>query len=145
MIIAATSFHWIDPSIAYVKSAAVLKSNGSLAVFSNEHIRRNERFFLRVQDIYRATLGPETNTKRNIEKPAGMELFGKPIVRRYQWAIEYTAKEYIDLLGTYSDNISLPEAKRRSLFSGIADLINGEYGGKVLKHDETVLQLRKKK
>jgi hypothetical protein len=55
------------------------------------------------------------------------------------------AKEYIDLLGTHSDHISLPMSERRNLFSGIADLIDREYGGRVLKHYETVLKLQRKR
>lgn len=149
MVIAATSFHWVDSEIAYVKSATVLKPNGSLAVFSNTHIRQDEGFFLRVQDVYRASapsmMGAATSTKRRCGEPAGMTLFGEPIVRRYQWTAEYSAKEYIDLLGTYSDHISLPAAERRDLFSGIADLIDREYGGRVLKHYETVLRLQRKR
>jgi SAM-dependent methyltransferase len=149
LVIAATSFHWVDPAIAYVKSAAVLKPNGSLAVFWNMHILQDEGFFFRVQDIYRAyapsMISAAINTNRNDYQPAGMELFGDPIIRSYKWALEYSAKEYIDLLGTYSDHISLPELERRSLFSGIADLIDREYGGKVLKHYETVLKLQRKR
>ena len=75
----------------------------------------------------------------------GKELFGDPTVRRYPWATEYSTKEYIDLLGTYSDHISLPETERHHLFSDIADLIDREYDGHVLKHYEAVLEVRKKR
>lgn len=149
LVIAATSFHWIDPAIAYVKCAEVLKPNGSLAVFWNTHIRQNDGFFLRVQDVYRehasSMVHDETNTNRFDLRPAGPELFGNPIERRYRWAVEYSAKEYIDLLGTYSDHINLPEAEHLDLFSAIADLIDREYGGRVLKQYETVLKLQRKK
>jgi hypothetical protein len=63
----------------------------------------------------------------------------------YRWATEYSAKEYVDLLGTYSDHISLPEAERSNLFSAITDLIDREYNGRALKKYETVLQLQRKK
>jgi ubiquinone/menaquinone biosynthesis C-methylase UbiE len=149
LVLAATSFHWVDPTVAYVKSAAVLTPNGSLAVFSNTHIRQDEGFFLRVQDVYRASApsmaSAEANSKRSCAAPPGTVLFEEPIVRRYQWAIEYSAKEYLDLLGTYSDHISLPATECRCLFAGIADLIERDYGGRVLKHYETVLRLRRKR
>ena len=149
LVMAATSFHWVDPAMAYVKSAAVLKPNGWLAVFSNTHIRQDEGVFLRVQDVYRASApsiaGTAKSGKRRTGEPASMALFGEPIVRRYQWATEYSAKEYIDLLGTYSDHISLPVTERRDLFSGIADLIDHEYSGRVLKHYETILRLQRKR
>ena len=81
----------------------------------------------------------------HLPDPASLALFEDPVVRSYKWAFEYSSKEYIDLLGTYSDHISLPELERRSLFSGIADLIDREYGGRVLKHYETVLCIQKKR
>ncbi len=147
LVIAATSFHWVDPAIAFVKSAAVLKSTGSLAVFWNTHIRQHEGFFLRVQDVYRAyapSMVRAVNTNEHYGEPASAALFENPIVRSYRWKVEYTAREYIDLLGTYSDHISLPAVERGHLFTGIADLIDREYAGRVLKHYETVLQLQKK-
>jgi SAM-dependent methyltransferase len=149
LVIAATSFHWVTPAIAYVKSAAVLKPNGSLAVFWNTHIRQDEGFFLRVQDIYRAyapsMMSAAGNTNRYYGETESISLFEDPITRTYKWATEYSAREYIDLLGTYSDHISLPAVERRDLFSGITDLINREYGGRVLKHYETVLRLQRKR
>ena len=76
LVIAATSFHWVDPSIAYVKSAAVLKPNGSLAVFWNTHIRQDEGFFMRVQDVYRSSapslMSAATNTNRYDGEPVNI-------------------------------------------------------------------------
>lgn len=149
LIIAATSFHWVEPVVAYVKSAAVLKPTGALAVFSNTHVRKNEGFFARVQDVYRAcapsVVGATRSAKKERQTLVGEELFEEPILRYYTWSMEYGANQYIDLLGTYSDHISLPDAQRRALFIDITNLINEEYAGKVLKHYEAVLALRRKK
>ncbi len=149
LIIAATSFHWVNPMVAYVKSAAVLKSTGALAVFLNKPVRKKEGFFARVQDVYRtcahSMMRADPNANKESQNPAGEELFQKPITRRFPWSMEYSADQYVDLLGTYSDHISLPETEKKALFIGIANLINKEYGGKVLKHYEAVLTLRRKK
>lgn len=147
LVIAATSFHWVDPKVAYVKSAVVLKSSGVLVVFSNTPVRKDKGFFARVQDVYRAcapslankALGP----KMKQQEPAGLELFQEPIIRRYPWSTQYSTDQYIELLGTYSDHISLPDAEKTALLRGIADLIDKEFGGRVLKHYEAVLTLRK--
>jgi hypothetical protein len=37
LVLAATAFHWIPPEISYPKAAQLLKRNGRLAIFSNEH------------------------------------------------------------------------------------------------------------
>ncbi len=55
------------------------------------------------------------------------------------------AKQYIKLIGTYSDHIALPELNRMHLFDGIADLINKNYGGSITKYYETALAFRRKK
>jgi SAM-dependent methyltransferase len=147
LVIAATSFHWVDPRVAYVKSAAVLKPGCALAVFSNTHVRQGEGFFDRVQDVYRACapsmLRDFPKPEQGQSTPVGTELFEEPLVRRYPWSVEYSADRYTELLGTYSDHISLPAAERSALFRGIADLIRDEYGGRVRKHYEAVLTLRK--
>lgn len=147
LIIAATSFSWVDPTIGYVKSAALLKSTGSLAVFSNTHTRKSEGFFARVQDVYRTrapSMAVVTATRRDARKdPVGTSLFEDPVIRRYAYSIEYDANQYLKLLSTYSDHISLPDSEKDALFTGIAEVIDAEYGGKVLKHYEAVLDLRR--
>lgn len=147
LIIAATSFHWVDPKLAYVKSAALLKPSGALAVFSNTPARRNEGFFVRVQDVYRACAPSIANNKPEPEikaqEPAGLELFQEPVTRCYPWSAQYSAEQYIELLSTYSDHIHLPDVERNALFQGIADLIRDEYGGSVLKHYQSVLTFRR--
>ena len=148
-MIAATSFHWIDPAVASVKCAAVLKPAGSLAVFWNTAVGRDEGFFLRVQDAYRAhapaMAGTEAYRDEYYKEPASLEFFGAPVERRYQWAVEYSAREYIRLLGTYSDHINLPDKERHNLFSAIEAMIEGEFGGKVLKHYEMTLRIQSKR
>jgi ubiquinone/menaquinone biosynthesis C-methylase UbiE len=149
LVIAATSFHWVDPKVAYVKSAAVLKPSGTLAEFANTPVRTNGGFFARVQDVYRvcapsiASNAPKPG--RMQQEPIGLGSFKEPVVRTYPWSVQYSAEEYIKLLSTYSDHISLPDAEREALFEGIADLIHKEYGGRVLKHYQAVLTLRRKK
>lgn len=146
LVMAATSFHWVNPKGAYIKSVAVLKSTGALAVFSNTHVRKNEGFFASDQDVYDArapSMARGESTKgKSRQKPVGQELFREPVVRRYSWSMSYTAEEYVELLGTYSDHINLPYPERKALFTGIAHLINGEFGGMVQKYYESVLTLR---
>jgi len=147
LVMAATSFHWVDPRVAYTKSAAVLKPSGALAVFANTPVKKNEGFFARVQDVYRACapsiLSSVPSSEADRQESAGLDLFQEPVVREYPWAAQYSADQYIALLSTYSDHISLPDAEREALFRGIAELIREEYGGSVLKHYLAVLTLRR--
>ena len=52
LIISATAFHWVDPKVRYLKASEVLASNGSLAIFSNQHVRKDEGFFTETQSLY---------------------------------------------------------------------------------------------
>jgi|SRR5579862_1036160 len=149
LAIAATSFHWLDPAIRYTKVSQVLRHGGSLAVFSNVHVRRDEGFFAEVQNIYRKIAPSLCQTKSKGPESQGIEpgldLFKKPIIKRYPWDEQYTAEEYIALLGTYSDHINLPKREREQLFRAIAELINASYQGVIIKHYESMLELRRRK
>lgn len=148
LIIAGTSFRWIRPEAQYVKTSAFLKPGGALAVFANQHVGRDRGFFAEVQEIYRLyapSLATPAAVRDARDGPIpGSDLYDAPMVRRVPWSQEYTAEQYVRLLGTYSDHIALPEDQRRRLLREIARLIETRYGGKVVKHHEAVLDLRKK-
>lgn len=151
LVIAATSFHWVDPAVAYVKSAEVLNATGALAVFSNAHIQKDQGFFADVQEVYRLHV-PEWFQPVGNSKPSdpvaapqpGIDRFHEPTRRVYPWKTSYTAEEYITLLSTYSDHIALPDGKRQALFDDIEELIKEQYNGKVLKYYEATLDVRRK-
>lgn len=54
-----------------------------------------------------------------------------------------SAKEYITLLGTYSDHIAIEESIRMEFFSKIEEVID-EHGGKITVYDTIDLQLARK-
>lgn len=55
----------------------------------------------------------------------------------------FSAKEYITLLGTYSDHIAIEETVRKEFFSKIAQAIDS-HGGKITVYDTIDLQLARK-
>ncbi len=147
LVLAAASFHWIDPQIRFTKSAAILEKSGTLALFANQHVKKDEGFFAKVQELYQkhapsmARIAMERK-KLWTEPVMGEDLFAEPIIRRYPWVAEYSAEDYIALLGTYSDHLGLPASERASLFEHISSLIQEEYAGVVRKHYESVLTVR---
>ncbi len=149
LAIAATSFHWLDPAIRYTKVSQILRHGGCLSVFTNVHIRRDEGFFAEVQNIYRKIAPTRCQAKSEVPEPLGigpgLDLFEKPITKRYPWDEPDTAEEYIALLGTYSDHINLPKPEREELFRAITELINANYKGVIIKHYESMLEIRRKK
>ncbi len=146
LIISATAFHWVDPKVRYLKAFEVLESGGFLAVFSNQHVRKDEGFFVESQSLYDKYYPPlTTNRPTHATNFPGVEAFQDPIKRVYPWTQTYSSEQYIKLLGTYSDHIALPDENRHCLFDGIVNLIETKYNGRITKHYEAVLDLRETK
>jgi SAM-dependent methyltransferase len=142
VVFAATSFHWIDPAVRAVKSAEALRPGGALATIATEHITGGTtRFFADAQACYErhdpATPPGLRLLPADAIAPSYTELTGGPFgpaeFRRYEWERPYTAAEYLDLLLTYSGHRALPEPARRGLLGCISSLIEGRYGGRVVK------------
>lgn len=151
LVISATAFRWVNPGVRFIRARDALRARGSLAIFSNQHVRKDEGFFAEVQEVYSkhyvvsdSPRDPSTPTTSESPEP-GNAAFTDPIHRVYAWTANYSADQYIKLIGTYSDHIALPEFNRMHLFDGIADLINKNYGGAITKHYETALAFRRKK
>jgi ubiquinone/menaquinone biosynthesis C-methylase UbiE len=143
LVISATAFHWVDPNVRYLKASEVLRSGGSLAVFSNQHVRKEEGFFAESQSLYDQYYLPlTTNRPTHTTDFPGVEAFQDPIKRVYPWTQTYSSEQYIKLLGTYSGHIALPDENKRLLFEGITDLIETKYDGQITKHYKAVLDLR---
>ena len=146
LVISATAFHWVDPKVRYLKASEMLKSKGFLAVFSNQHVRKDEGFFAESQRLYDKYYSPLTTSgPTHATNFPGVEAFQDPIKRVYPWSQTYSSEQYIKLLGTYSGHIALPDKNKRLLFEGIANLIETKYDGRVTKHYEAVLDLRQTK
>ncbi len=54
LVFAATAFHWLDPAIAYPKTACALRTGEAIALFWNLHVHSDtsSRFFEAVQQLY---------------------------------------------------------------------------------------------
>ncbi|MEV7283440.1 class I SAM-dependent methyltransferase [Streptomyces sp. NPDC093252] len=145
VVLAATSFHWLDPAVRVTRAADALRAGGALAVVRTQHVRGGtEEFFVEVQRCYER-FDPATPPGL---RPAGAEAydmaehaaevarggrFGPVAVRRYEPEITYTTERYVELLRTYSGHRALPEDARRGLLECVARLIDGRYGGRVTK------------
>lgn len=123
-VVAFTAFHWILPGVRYRRPAALLREGGALAIVAVHHVLPPDAdpFFLAAQEDYDAVgeggtpPGPPEAVEAFGEEIAASGLFRLVAERRHRWDVEYTADAYIDVIGTYSPNIAMPEATRRELF-----------------------------
>jgi hypothetical protein len=112
---------------------------------------RSEGFFEAAQEIYeretpqivkpedyKGLPRPEEVSGR-VEGVSETGLFDEVTVRKYRWDAEYDSISYIRLLSTYSGHINLGSGARERLFRGIAELIDAEFGGRIIKGYLTVL------
>lgn len=155
LVVAATSFTWLDPAVRAKKIATALRPGGYLAVFWNAHVQpvdEKDEFFSAVQMIYRAHTpdmvgtpsAPDTLPTEIDPDILESGLFTQVATRRYPWTEVYTADRYIRLLQTFSGHIALPDATRRALLRDIRRLIDDEFNGRVVKHHVTVLHLARR-
>ncbi|QBD82183.1 class I SAM-dependent methyltransferase [Ktedonosporobacter rubrisoli] len=158
LVISATAFHWLDPTIAYQKVATALKPSGAIALFWHKHVQsqRSQGFFEAVQKIYRQEVPGRTKDNipllwaEEIDEPHRAEieqsgLFGEITARRYRMDITYDAASYIRLLSTYSGHIAMSAQARQRLFQGITELINNSFHGHINKTYLILLYLAKRK
>lgn len=137
LVLAATSWHWLDPAVRVRKAMAALGDGGALAVISTHHVAGGTNaFFAEVQRCYERfdpATPPNLRLQPSEEIPVDDAEFGDVTVRRYHQDITYRTSEYLDVLSTYSGHIALPDAARRGLLNCIATLIDTKYGGEITK------------
>ncbi|MBN1550140.1 class I SAM-dependent methyltransferase [bacterium] len=146
MVVAATAFHWLDRSTRLQRCAACLKPGGVVAIVQTRWgiACKEDRFFAASQRCY-ARWDPRHNPAFRQIKPEDVphqhdelfnsECFGKIIHRRYVCAREYNASQYCDLLGTFSNVLTMEPQCRRGFIACISDLIESEFGGRIVRHD----------
>jgi SAM-dependent methyltransferase len=149
VVLAATSFHWIDPAVRLVKSAAALRPGGALAVVSTHHVAGgDERFFELVQACYERwmagtppglRLADAADVRDDADELMRSGAFARAVARRYERELTYTTQEYLDLLRSYSGHRALAPEARDALFTCIATLIDDDFGGRIAKRYMTGL------
>ena len=155
VVLAATSFHWLDPAVRVGKSADALRPGGALAVVSTHHVAGgDERFFADTQRCYERW---DPATPAGVRLPAAADVpieaeemqtagrFGAVTFRRYEHERTYSTREYRDLLLTYSGHRAMEPAARAGLLACIARLMDERYGGRVAKRYMNQLAVARKR
>ncbi len=152
LIYSASAFHWVPEEIGYNKVFALLKSGGAFARFANHPYKDKGREAIHeaIQKIY-AVYMPDSKFGREYSeedaflraKIAGKYGFTDISHKLYHRTRHFTAAEYIELLGTYSDHIAIPEITRNKFFFEIEEAINS-LGGEITMYDTLDLELARK-
>ena len=153
--VAFTSWHWLDPQVRAAKVAAALRPGGTLATVTTLHVRGGTaEFFDHAQDCYLRwdpdVTQPERLAELDSVPPDRDEIDDdarfEPARRlRYVLDVHYSTQSYLDLLGTYSGHRALDTDRREGLLGCIAELIDGRYGGAVVKRYGYELRLARRR
>jgi SAM-dependent methyltransferase len=139
LVIAATAAHWLDPAVATAKMAAALRPGGRIATVETHHVDGGTTgFFVNAQDCY---LRYDPATTEFFRMPRAADIAADGAVGRYEWDQPYSTAQYLDLLRTYSSTLALPAQAAADLLNCIGALIDGQYGGRIVKRYLTQLRL----
>ncbi|MFF4522873.1 class I SAM-dependent methyltransferase [Streptomyces bluensis] len=140
LVVSATAFHWLDPAVRVPKVGHALRSGGTFALVTTEHVKGGTvDFFARAQECYErwdpaTPPGLRLQDESDIATDTG-ELAEWDGLRSYRWTqeITYSTQEYIDVLLTYSGHRALEASARDGLLGCIRELIDTRHGGRVTK------------
>ena len=157
LVFSATAFHWVPEEIGYPKVHSILKNGGAFARFANRpRICKDDPDFAAeidniYEDYYNKYYGLRSGTKPWFTEDKAKEIslipakYGFRDIKYYLFYRDrvFTAKEYVGLLGTYSDHIAIEESIRKEFFDRIEEVIN-EHGGSITINDTLDLELARK-
>ena len=158
LVFSASAFHWIPEKAGYEKVFSILNNGGVFARFANHPYRDkgNPSLSAEIDEVYAGYYYKFHNKKREVlteytEAQAKDRAFiaanyGFTDIEYYLFYRErsFSAREYIALLGTYSDHIAIEETTRKMFFSKIEEAIN-KHGGTITLYDTMDLQLARKR
>jgi SAM-dependent methyltransferase len=155
IVFAATAWHWLDPTIRYARAAAALRPGGVLAFTSGGHGYPPgfDQFFTEIQESYEAIGAgmmtwppppPEQvpDAREEIERS---NHFSDVRIARRVWSEEFTAAEYLAMMSTASDHRLMESAQRAYLFAEMRRLIDSRPGGRICRHNLTILHVARRK
>lgn len=144
-VVAATSFHWLNPSTRVGKCASLLRPGGALVVVETRWgvAVGQDPFFAESQTCYARSTRDHEPASRQVRPedvvPMRLDAADPEIVtvaqRRYVVERTYTSSEYSALLSTFSDVLVLEPAAREGFLSSMTKLIDSRFGGQVTRND----------
>lgn len=157
LIFSATAFHWVPEEIGYPKVYSALKPDGAFARFANRPRNSQNDPELAAEidalydEYYNKAYDIKSGTKKWFTEEKAKEISQIPAkygftditYKLFYRERVFTAEEYTQLLGTYSDHIAIEETIRNEFFSKIEDAIN-RHGGKITISDTMDLELARK-
>ncbi len=154
-VLAATSFHWLDPNLRCPRIASLLKPQGPLILLWNVPSQPHLDVFKTMAPIY-ADLAPHLGDyETSAQHLAGLETLKTHILesgyfQEFQqahqaWELTYSISDYLALLSTLSPYIALEPELRLTLFARLKASLHEAWGDTLTLNCLTVVQVTRKK
>lgn len=144
VVLAASAFHWLDPSVRLSKVAEALHPSGFLTILHVHHVRGGTVGFFADTQRYYTQWGMSDDP--TFQPPAPDDTptmypeldqhasFGSVQRRRFEIPMTYSADSYVGWLSTDSLVNTLDDEPRRRFLRDIATLIESKYHGVVTRN-----------
>jgi len=146
LVYSAATIQWIPEEIGLPKVYDILKSNGTFAMMLTRTDRKSAdgALYQKIQEVYDKYFHPENIYICN-EKYSNVENYGFIDVecRHYHKTRELNADDYVSLISTHADHITLQEPFKTEFYTGIRDAILS-FGNKITLYDTIELYLARK-
>lgn len=150
LVYSAAAFQWIPEQIGYPKAYDILKSGGTFAMFMMRPDIQpgggytDEPLYSRIQAVYAEHFRPETEYKCKLDYDAREKYGFVDLERReYRKTRTYNADDYVALIGTHADHITLREPDKSRFYAGIREAIM-KSGNQITLYDKITLYLARK-
>lgn len=143
LVAAATSFHWIQPSIGLAKVAEVLKPGGYVALWWHVFgdIDRADAYHEATKPILQplssSPSGGPNIVPFALDIPARLrdfsntEQFDEPEYKVYRWTFVLNTAQVGSLYATFSPISRLPEEQRKTILDQLMEVADKQFGGRV--------------
>lgn len=150
LVFSAAAFQWIPEKIGYPKAYEILKRGGAFAMFMMRPDIQSgggytdEPLYSKIQEVYSKYFRPETEYKCKLDYDA-REKYGFIDLERREYCKtrEYSADDYVSLISTHADHITLKEPYKSKFYSGIREVIFNS-GNKITIYDKITMYLARK-
>ncbi|AFZ26582.1 2-polyprenyl-3-methyl-5-hydroxy-6-metoxy-1,4-benzoquinol methylase [Cylindrospermum stagnale PCC 7417] len=153
-VLAATSFHWINPDIGCAKAADALQANGSLILLWNMTPQPHYEVYENLHEVYKIhapSLAPYEDIKKQAEiakslgqKAIDSERFKDLAFEQIACQLTYSADNYLLLLSTLTPYLKIDALIRDALFADLREKIEQNYGGSLQINYLSAFQVAKK-
>lgn len=157
LVAAATSFHWIRPSVRVVKAADVLKPGGSLALWWNvfgdpeREDLYHEATVSVLEQLSRSPSDPKDavpfalDTVARRSEIVATGAFDEPSYELYRWVLWLSTQQVGALYSTFSAISRLPADRRNTILEQLMDIAERDFGGRVARNMVTPIYVARRK